>query len=145
MPVAALNREACSHVEGFVRDTLGCACPPAVFGDIRLDTGPAGFPDVPGARLLAIGGRLLVLLVDGSAATLAPRQVNALLHRGRELRDAGGFNRFRLVIVAPQESLAGTPAAADLDDVVKEDGRLHLHAIAPSQLPVLLRATAEAQ
>ena len=30
MPVAALNHAACSHVEGFVRDTLGCAYPLAL-------------------------------------------------------------------------------------------------------------------
>jgi len=145
MPVAALNRAACSRVEGFVRDALGCACPPAVFGDIRLETDPAAFPDIPGARLLAIGGRLLVLLVDAAATGMTAPQVNALLRRGRDLRDAMGFNRFRLVIVAPQEEHARTVAAFGLDSVVTQDGRLHLHTIASSQLPVLLRACVDAQ
>jgi hypothetical protein len=145
MPVAALNPAACSHVEGFVRDALGCACPPAVFEDIRLETDPADFPEIPGSRLLAIGGRLLVLLVDGSAADMAAPQICTLLRRGRELRDAGGFRRFRLVIVAPQGASPRVPAAIDLDGVVTEDDRLHLHTIAPAQLPALLRAPAVAQ
>jgi len=145
MPVTALSGTACSRVEGFVRDALGCACPPAVFGDIRLETDPAAFPEIPGARLLAIGGRLLVLLVDAAAMAMAAPQVNTLLRRGRDLRDAGGFNRFRLVIVAPQERAARTPATIELDNVVTEDGRLHLHAVAPSQLPALLRASVEVQ
>ena len=144
MPVAVLNRNACSQVEDFVRDALGCACPPGVFGDIRLETDPAGFPDMPGSRLLAIGGRLLVLLVDADTALAAP-QINALLQRGRELRDAGGFNRFRLVIATPQAGGAPAPAATDPDSVVTGDDRLHLHCIARSRLPERLHTPAEVQ
>ncbi|MGD8620049.1 MAG: hypothetical protein PVH54_12800 [Gammaproteobacteria bacterium] len=145
MPVAALNHAACSRVEGFVRDTLGCACPPAVFGEIRLETDPAAFPDIPGAHLLAIGGRLLVLLVDAAAMAVTVSQVNTLLQRGRDLRDAMGFNRFRLVIVASREEQIRMIATFDQDSMVTKDGRLHLHAVAPAQLPDLLRASVEAQ
>jgi hypothetical protein len=145
MPVTALNSAACGRVEGFVRDALGCTCPPAVFGDIRLETDPASFPEIPGSRLLAIGGRLLVLLVDGRVVDMAAPQISTLLRRGRKLRDAGGFKRFRLVIVTPQAGSPGMPVAIDLDSVVREDDRLHLHTIAPAQLPALLRASAEAQ
>jgi hypothetical protein len=145
MPVTALNSAACGSVEGFVRDALGCTCPPAVFGDIQLETDPVSFPGIPGSRLLAIGGRLLVLLVDGSVADMAAPEISTLLRRGRELRDAGGFKRFRLVVVAPQGGFPRMPAAIDLDAVVKEDDRLHLHTILPAQLPALLGAPAEAQ
>jgi hypothetical protein len=145
MAVATLTPAACGCVEDFVREALGCACPPAVFENIRLETDPAGFPGIPGARLLAIGGRLLVLLVDGRAAGMTAPLVSALLLRGRELRDSGGFNRFRLVIVAPQEGAARKPAAIDPDSVDREDERLHLHMIVPSQLPDLLRTPWEVQ
>jgi hypothetical protein len=145
MPVATLNQAACCSVEGFVRDALGCACPPAVFEDIRLETGPAGFPEIPGARLLAIGGRLLVLLVDGDEVDPGTLQLGKLLRRGRELRDNGGFNRFRLVLVAPQADSAGTHAAVDPDSGVMGDDRLHLHTIAPAQLPAWLRTPAVAR
>lgn len=145
MSGATLNRADCSGVEGFVRDALGCACPPGVFGDIRLENDPAGFPGIPGTRLLTIGGRLLVLLVDGGAAGMSAPLISDLLHRGRELRDSAGFNRFRLVIVAPQEGAARKPAVIDPDSVVTADERLHLHTIAPSQLPALLRTPAEVQ
>ena len=136
---------ACSHVEGFVRDALGCACPLAVFGDIRLETDPAGFADIPGARLLTIGGRLLMLLVDAAATDLGAARVDALLRRGRDLRDAGGFNRFRLVIVGSPGECAGAPATLDPDSVLTQDDRLHLHTIAPAQLPALLRPVVEVQ
>lgn len=134
MPVTALNHSACGRIEGFVREALGCACPPHVFGDIRLETAPDGFPDLPGARLLTIGGRLLVLLVDTDAADMDAGQIKALLERGRVLRDAGGFNRFRLVIVSP------AIAATEPGNGLTGDDRLHLHRIAASQLPDLLRA-----
>jgi len=140
--VATLNQAACRRVEGFVRDALGCACPPAVFEDVRLETGPAAFPEIPGARLLAIGGRLLVLLVDAGAVDLEAPQIGALLRRGRELRDSGGFNRFRLVIVAPQGSAARRYAAIEPDGGVAGDDRLHLHTIAPAQLPAWLSSQA---
>lgn len=134
MSVTALNHSACSRIEGFVREALGCACPPGVFGDIRLETGPDSFPDFPGARLLAIGGRLLLLLVDTDAADMDAGRISVLLERGRVLRDAGGFNRFRLVIASP------ALAATEPGNAPGGDDRLHLHRIATSQLPDLLRA-----
>ena len=140
MTVAALSHVARRSIEGFVRDALGCACPPEVFEDIRLETGPAGFTGVPGARLLAIGGRLLVLLVNGGMTGLPPREISTLLSQGRELRDAGGFNRFRLVIVVPEESTVRISAASDNGSVISGDDRLHLHQIVPAQLPSLLRS-----
>jgi hypothetical protein len=140
MPVTALGPAACGNIEGFVRDALGCACPPAVFGDISLETAPAAFTGIPGARLLAIGGRLLVLLVDDAPAGLASHAINSLLRRGRDLRDAGGFNRFRLVIVAPP----GCDPRGAGDSVTPVDDRVHLHTLASAQLPALLRVPAEA-
>ena len=140
MPVTALGPAACGSVEDFVRDALGCTCPPAVFGDVRLQSAPAGFAEIPGTRLLAIGGRLLVLLVD-SPVDMAVTQINRLLRQGRDLRDAGGFNRFRLVIVAP----SGYEPGALPDDVTLVDDRVHLHMLAAAQLPALLRVPAEAQ
>lgn len=140
MPVTQLNAAACGSVEDFVRDALGCSCPPAVFDNVRLDSAPAAFAEIPGVRLLGIGGRLLVLLVD-SPTDMAVTQINRLLHRGRGLRDAGGFNRFRLVIVAPPGcDPAALPAGVDL-----ADDRMHLHTLAAAQLPALLRVPAEAQ
>jgi len=141
MPVTALSSAACGSVEDFVRDALGCTCPPAVFGDVRLESAPAAFAKIPGTRLLAIGGRLLVLLVDDAPAALALHAINNLLRQGRDLRDTGGFNRFRLVIVAPP----GRDPRALPDGVILVDDRIHLHRLTAAQLPALLRIPAEAQ
>jgi hypothetical protein len=142
MTVAALGPAARGDIEDFVREALGCTCPPAVFENIRLETDPAGFAGIPGARLLAIGGRLLVLLVDAINEEMAAKQINTLLRAGRDLRDAGGFNRFRLVIVAPPCSGPGARPVFDIDPV---DDRVHLHTLSPLQLPALLRIPGEAQ
>jgi hypothetical protein len=143
MDVAALSPAACREVEDFVREALGCACPPAVFEDIRLETGPAGISGIPGGRLLAIGGRLLVLLVDETTAALTQDVIKNLLRQGRDLRDAGGFNRFRLVIVASSGSEPGALAGSVPDTLDPVDDRVHLHMLAVSQLPALLRAPVE--
>jgi hypothetical protein len=145
MAVATLGPAACGDVKGFVREALGCACPPAVFQNIRLETGPAGFPGFPGARQLMIGGRLLVLLVDGTMADLTPHAINTLLLQGRDLRDAGGFNRFRLVIVAPPGRDPDAPGTIDPASMAPVDDRVHLHMLSASQLPALLRVPVEAQ
>jgi hypothetical protein len=145
MPVAALSPAACECVEGFVREALGCACPHAIFDNIRLETDPAGFTGFPGARLLEIGGRLLVLLVDGTPAALPPHAINTLLQQGRKLRDAGGFNRFRLVMVVSPGCDPGKLAGFDPGSMDPVDDRVHLHTLPPSQLPALLRVPVEAQ
>lgn len=129
-------------IEAFVRDALGCTCPPEVFRAVRVDPEPAAFAGFPGAQLLAIGGRLLVLLVDAGLQELTRAGIEALLLRGRELRDEGGFNRFRLVLVAPPGSETTPALAVDPEAVAPGDGRLHLHRVAPSQLPAGLRRQA---
>jgi hypothetical protein len=141
MAVATLSPASCRCVEGFVREALGCACPPAVFENIRLETDPAGFPDTPGARLLAIGGRLLVLLVDAMPAGIATGQISRLLLTGRELRDAGGFNRFRLVVVDPPGCAPRVLTTIDTAGIAPPDDRVHLHTLSASQLPALLRTS----
>ena len=143
MTVVALGPAACVEIEGFVREALGCTCAPAVFENVRLETSPAAFPGNPRARLLSIGGRLLVLLVDGITGKGAAEQINTLLRQGCGLRDAGGFNRFRLVIVAPPGCEPGVQPVFDGVDPVEE--RVHLHTLSASQLPALLRTPAEAQ
>jgi hypothetical protein len=141
MTVVALSPAARGDIEDFVREALGCTCPPAVFENIRLETDPAAFPGNSRARLLAIGGRLLVLLVDGINGKGAARQINTLLRQGCGLRDAGGFNRFRLVIVTPPGCDPG--ARPVFDGMVSVEERAHLHMLSSSQLPALLRIPAE--
>ncbi|MBN2497237.1 MAG: hypothetical protein JXR96_21775 [Deltaproteobacteria bacterium] len=101
---------------------LGCGCPDEVFESIRLRTA-----ELDGAELLVeVGARLLVALVD---AADAPR-AEALLERGRALRDREGLNRFRLVLVGQ----IAAARLAELERAVQADDRLHVHAIDAARL-----------
>ena len=124
---AELTRRAV--LEPLVRDELGCTCPDAVFEHIVLPSGPSDHPgDWPEGVLVGVGGRLLILLVeDWRPAELAPR-LAAVYARARALRDAGGYNRFRLVLaVADGVDTASLETA--FADLALPDERLHLHLV----------------
>jgi hypothetical protein len=125
----------------FVRHRLGCSCGDEVFQDIRVLVSPAVCAGVRVAAELRIGGRLLVWLVPGGTLADLATALPALVAGGRERRDRGGFNRFRLVLGL--EDASGFPALErGFRDSAGDDPRLHLHLLAPSLLAELLGATA---
>jgi hypothetical protein len=110
-------------LRAFVRDTLGCTCPEAVFdavavSDLVVDGQAAG-------TRLVIGDRLLVYLVEREVPTAA---IGVLAAAGSADRDRHGLNRFRLVIDLPDGEM---PLA--LEDVftaaVARDAKSHLHCV----------------
>lgn len=123
-------------IEQFVRGVLGCGCPAAVFRSVTLEDNPPDFADLAPARLIRIGGRLLVLLLETRGQDALALPLEQLFVRGRQLRDAEGCNRFRLVVAAPaavHQSLADRFSGLDgLDE------RLHLHVVTSGQLPPAL-------
>jgi hypothetical protein len=122
----------------FIKDVLGCACPDEVLADIQVVPDPDGFAGLPVNFLLRVGGRLLV----GICASGSPGAVAELLPRcfaaGRALRDAEGFNRFRLVVVSSDVDQDANLLRAVFDDLPMRDEKLHLHAITRSELPEAL-------
>ena len=118
-----------SAIEGFVRETLGCACPDEVFA--AIEDGERG-----GLRRIAVGGRLLVYLVAPARGGLTADQLDGYLSRGRRERDELGFNRFRLVIAADDERTTEAEALTGAFERLRAgDERLHLHLIPSSRLP----------
>jgi DNA-binding transcriptional LysR family regulator len=124
-------------VRRLVRDTLGCQCPDEVFDDVVVGR-PSVFADAGASSTvqLLVGRRLLVSLVELERLQDVRADAERLLREGREVRDAHGLNRFRLVLVgrceaALVEALATT--AASLDE------RLHVHAVEPAALLRLAR------
>ena len=125
----------------FVREALGCACPERVFDDIRIERAAIGCAD---GWLIGIGGRLLLMIVEASDWQQGAEATHAVLQQGRALRDARGYNRFRLVLPSvPGEAGAAVtaPATADLMD---SDGRLHLHLLPAQRLATVRRRLREA-
>ena len=123
-------------IERFVRDDLGCGCPPEVFEriELRADAQVAGLP----ALRIEIGARLLVYLfaepVDGAVS------VQAVAEEGRAERDQLGLNRVRLVWFAdsPPQGAADALAA----EVGVSDDRLHVHVVDAGRARAVLAVAA---
>jgi hypothetical protein len=110
-------------LRAFVRDTLGCTCPEAVFdavtvSDLVVDGRLAG-------TRLVIGDRLLIYVAAGTGGGV---DIGALADAGLQDRDGHGLNRFRLVIGLPDGEM---PLA--LEDIftasVAGDAKSHLHCL----------------
>jgi hypothetical protein len=131
-----VNRAA---IEKFVREGLGCTCPGEVFHSIRVEQNPAAFTDLLKGDLVVIGGKLLVYLVETNDWASVADKLEQIIRRGFEMRDAGGFNRFRLV-VSTSDIQPARQKLLRLFGVLDElDERLHLHIITPDQLPDLYK------
>lgn len=125
-------------IESFVRQTLGCRCPDEVFRSIELER--RHVDGLPVVRLL-VGSRLLVYIV-GAKTLLAQRDgLAAIATEGRQDRDRGAYNRFRLAIAG-----ASAVARADRDRCVTRfaavtgaDEKAHLHWVEVAGVPAPLR------
>jgi hypothetical protein len=124
-------------IEKFVREGLGCTCPDEVFHSLRVEQNPATFSDLHKGYLLAIGGKLLVYLVETNDWASVAANLEQIIRLGREKRDAGEFNRFRLVVSTPDIHSARPILMRKFDALNELDEKLHLHVIAPDQLPEL--------
>lgn len=116
-----------SPVVGFTRNTLGCTCPDEVFSRIEQ----ASDVVVAGVRLrrrIAIGGRLLIMLLDAAAYPLEV-VLPGLVTAGRTQRDEQGFNRLRIVIAGPDPEGLADGARRIFDDAPGRDERVHLHLV----------------
>jgi len=127
--------EGKGSIERFVREELGCDCPSEVFEHVDVVHAHTAFSDLPGDYLLRIGGRLLVLVVLAPSWRPLGPVLGELLERGRAERDAEGFNRFRLVVATEDPEAAARELGRILEQLHPQDARLHLHAVAPAQLP----------
>lgn len=119
-------------VKDFVREQLGCACPDAVFEDIRL-TGKSGLFTTSNT-LYEIGGRLLVAVLTPADWRELVAEIGHAVTAGKQYRDQHGFNRFRLVVVADEDE-AATGLQLLFDDLPNMDDKTHLHVIKPEALP----------
>jgi hypothetical protein len=76
----------------FVRDVLGCHCPDDILQNISYE-----FPPYLRCRL-KVKDRLLVDVVEIDSFCASMSRLPALMKGGRQMRDALGMQRFRLVL-----------------------------------------------
>ena len=117
------------QIEGFVRETLGCTCPAKVFAQIEDDLLPATGSGPP-IRRIAIGGRLLIYLIDIEKGPDADVQLAAWVRQGVAERDRLGMNRFRLVLAANHPERIADAAAASFERLQALNDKVHLHVVA---------------
>jgi len=124
-------------VAQFVRNELGCQCPEEVFNTINVSENPEAFRGLSSACLIGVGARLLLLLVNTNHWQSLAGQLDELFRRGRQLRDSGGFNRFRLVVATRDAATADASLTQGFTRLDNKDERLHLHVVSSDRLPDL--------
>jgi hypothetical protein len=116
-----------SIIMRFVRDVLGCGCSDEVFSYIEAKEDVVVRGGMKISKRINIGNRLLIyVLVQDSAANL--ESIPEIFRIGKEDRDSGGFNRFRLV-VATDGGNADPEAEALMACVGPHDDRMHIHVV----------------
>ncbi len=121
------------EIEQFVRGTLGCRCPEGVFDSIGLRQLPGTTAVQPVVQLL-VGERLLIQCVRPPQEATT-RWIEQLAVAGQEIRDRGGYNRFRLVVVGGHGADLPLELRARFAAAVAGDDHAHLHLVAEDQLP----------
>ncbi|HPI94501.1 MAG TPA: hypothetical protein PLT09_13010 [Deltaproteobacteria bacterium] len=117
-----------TKVEGFVQGTLGCACPPEVFDEIRLVADDSR-PGLPVDLSLEIGGRLLIYVAFAGEPAVMAERLSAVVRHGRRTRDERGFNRFRLVVAAKDVAWTERLLRPLFQGLPEVDGKVHLHVV----------------
>ena len=125
-----------TEIRKFVREGLGCTCEEEVFESVSVEHKPQSEENLYEGYLLTIGGKLLVYLIMPDAWALLTDNMGQIIKWGRELRDRGGYNRFRLVVVTSDIESAKEKLYQHFAGLPGLDEKLHLHVIEPDKAPL---------
>jgi len=134
--------ESRAVIQRFVTGTLGCGCPPEVFRQIECSWPRLEQTDPNYLRIL-IGGRLLIYAVEGSEGNSVLHWLPSLVARGRAERDAGAYNRFRLVLLMDGAADCRDEMEAAFAWQAGDDGKAHLHVLPSGSAWQAVRAALE--
>jgi len=132
-----MGTESNDPLERFIRGELGCRCPAEVFQEIMTKRCPAEFGDWPDGVLVSVGKRLLILVLQCDDCAVLQRSLPSLVGAGRRMRDARGFNRFRLVVGTSRPDAMASSLMPGFERLAEQYDRLHLHVVAAARVPEL--------
>jgi len=118
------------EIKRFVQEILGCSCPEEVFNNIDYRIQGDGIS----GRKVTVGDRLLIYIIDMNATSSIQGVIHSALEQGVEERDKKGFNRFRLVLVAPCPDGLRSSAEQAFDSSGYTDEKTHLHIVNESDV-----------
>jgi hypothetical protein len=112
------------EIRRFVQEKLGCSCPEEVFNTIDYQKGSDDL-----AGVINVGDRLLIYIITMDRHSGIQGEIDSALKQGVEERDRKGFNRFRLVLVAPPSDELCRSAEQAFERSVYTDDKTHLHIV----------------
>ena len=122
------------QIKGFVRNTLGCTCPEEVFQSIDCSEDVPIQGDITAWYRIDVGGRLLIYVFKETQERDLATDIGTLISHGRQAKESGGYNRFRLVLLSQNPQHVSEMATAAFDSLVKDD-KTHLHVVDQSEIP----------
>ena len=114
---------------------MGCNCPDEVFRRVEVQTGSAAVKSCPADYEIRIGGRLLVVVTSEPVELLTVSRLENVFAEGRHARDAGHFNRFRLVVQAENAAHEKERLLRLFEGISTRDEKTHLHVVAKREVP----------
>lgn len=128
----------------FVRKDLGCGCPNEVFSVVQIKKDPQVFRDLPVDYMITIGDRLLIgICLSENLHNGIGEGIVTSLSVGKRLRDAAGFNRFRLVITSNDADRIQEKIKRQFQALSGLDERIHLHVVGPAVIPAFLTGNSD--
>lgn len=125
---SVLNQE---KLTAFIKQTLGCGCPDAVFRHIH--SGPVQIGELPvAATRIVVGDTLLIYLVCPISIRELTAAIAELADSGRRDRDSNNYNRFRLVVSDNSDARERAAAAEGFAGKAGPDQKMHIHFVEPA-------------
>lgn len=115
------------NIKRFAQKILGCDCPEEVFNVIECSTSDSG--KEPYTRRIAIGGRLLIFILETDDLSLVRANLLKMLAAGKAERDQKGMNRFRCVIATDHVESVDLLSKEIFEQFSGKDEKIHLHVV----------------
>jgi hypothetical protein len=119
----------------FVREVIGCNCPAEALRHVEAWRGSTAVKSCPADYELRIGDRLLIVVTSEPADSLAGPRLEQVISEGRQARDDGKFNRFRLVVQGRNAAEDKEKLLRAFETVSAKDEKTHLHVVEKREVP----------